>query len=308
MNYTFKEYLKLSPEVESALAEGRPVLALESTILSHGMPYPVNTQFAAEAEQTARQNGAVPATCAVIDGVLRVGLSESELQRMCQGQNIEKLSRRDLPMAVTAKRTGATTVATTMILAHMAGIEVFATGGLGGVHRGAAESFDISADLQELAKTSVTVVSAGVKSILDIGLTLEYLETFGVPVIGLTTAHFPAFYSRESGFGVDYAAKDEAEAAAIVRAKWNLGLAGGVVIANPVPQRWAQPKERMDAVTAEALAAAERQGIKGKKITPFLLDYIVKATGGDSLATNRALALSNIEKGARIAMALSQTR
>ena len=296
-----KDYLSITPEVSSALKDGRPVVALESTILSHGMPYPENLAFAAEIEKIIRAEGAVPATIAIIDGVLKVGLSQSELELMCRGENVAKVSRRDLPVMCALGRTGATTVASTMIIASLAGIRVFATGGIGGVHRGAETTMDISADLQELRKTSVVVVCAGAKMILDIGLTLEYLETMGVPVLGLRTADFPAFYCRKSGFEVDHEAKDEAEIARIAKVKWDLGLTGGILVGNPVPEEYAMDFDQMNAVIEKCIASAKADGIKGKATTPYLLAHIVEATGGESLKTNIQLAYNNARAAAKIA-------
>lgn len=294
-------YLDVAPEVAEALAAGLPVVALESTILSHGMPYPENLSFAAEVENIIRKNGAVPATIAVIGGRLKVGLNQEDLALMCRGENVAKVSRRDLPVVLSKGTVGATTVATTMLIAEMAGIRVFATGGIGGVHRGAPKTFDISADLQELAHTSVAVVCAGAKSILDIGLTLEYLETMGVPVLGYQTEHFPAFYSRESGFDADARIDTAKEMADILDKKWSLGMKGGVVIGNPVPEDCALDFDKMEAVTKEALAAADAAGVHGKRITPFLLAYIKDHTGGESLQTNIRLAYHNAEVAAQIA-------
>ncbi len=303
-----KNYIEVLPEVEKAVASGKPVLALESTILSHGMPYPENMAFAKKAEEIARSYGVVPATAAIINGKLKVGLTEAELEIMCKAENVAKVSRRDLPVLVATGATGATTVATTMVLAAMAGIEVFATGGLGGVHRGAEVSFDISADLQELANTPVAVVCAGCKSILDIDLTLQYLETYGVPVLGLDTDEFPAFYSRKSGFGVDYNAKTAKAVAEIARAKWDLGLKGGIVVANPVPEEFEIPFETMEPVILKALEEAKAAGVRGKDITPFLLAKLVSITGGDSLHTNQELAYHNIAKGAEIALEIARLK
>lgn len=297
-----KDYLYILPEVENAVKEGKPVVALESTILSHGMPWPENLEFARKVEQIVRDNGAVPATTAIINGKLKVGLNEQELEMMCRGEGVEKVSRRDLPIMIATGKTGATTVASTMILASLAGIRVFATGGIGGVHRGAETTMDISADLQELAHTPVAVVCAGAKMILDIGLTLEYLETMGVPVLGMKTEDFPAFYCRKSGFGVDYAAKDEADAAKVLKAKWDLGLQGGVLVANPVPEEYALDFDEMSAVIDRALESAEKDGIKGKHTTPYLLAHIVEFTGGKSLATNLQLAYHNAQVAAKLAV------
>ena len=301
-----KKYMDITPEVEQTVREGRPVVALESTILSHGMPYPENVAFAAEVERVIRAEGAVPATLAVIDGRLKAGLTAQELERMCRGEGVLKASRRDLPIVIAQKLTAATTVATTMILANLAGIRIFATGGIGGVHRGGEDSMDISADLQELAHTPVAVVCAGAKMILDIGRTLEYLETMGVPVLGMDTDDFPAFYCRKSGFGVDCNCKTAADVAAIAKAKWELGLQGGMLIGNPVPQEYAMDFDEMSATIDKALAAAEEAGVKGKNITPFLLAHIVELTGGDSLKTNMQLAYNNARAAAKIAVELAK--
>ena len=301
-----RKYMDITPEIELAVHTGRPVVALESTILSHGMPYPENLTFAREVERIIRAEGAVPATMAIIDGRLKAGLTEEELERMCRADGVIKASRRDLPIVVANKLTAATTVATTMILANMAGIHIFATGGIGGVHRGGEDSMDISADLQELAHTPVAVICAGAKMILDIGRTLEYLETMGVPVLGLDTDDFPAFYCRKSGFGVDFNAKTPEDVAAIAKVKWDMGLAGGMLIGNPVPEEYAMDFDEMSAVIDKAMAQAEEAGVKGKNITPFLLAHIVELTGGDSLKTNIQLAYNNARAAAKIAVALSQ--
>ena len=301
-----RKYMDITPEIELAVHTGRPVVALESTILSHGMPYPENLTFAREVERIIRAEGAVPATMAIIDGRLKAGLTEEELERMCRADGVIKASRRDLPIVVANKLTAATTVATTMILANMAGIHIFATGGIGGVHRGGEDSMDISADLQELAHTPVAVICAGAKMILDIGRTLEYLETMGVPVLGLDTDDFPAFYCRKSGFGVDYNAKTPADVAAIAKVKWDMGLMGGLLIGNPVPDQYAMDFDEMSAVIDRALAMADEAGVKGKNITPFLLAHIVELTGGDSLKTNIQLAFNNARAAARIAVELSK--
>lgn len=297
-----KQYLDITPEIEAAIESGKPVVALESTILSHGMPYPQNLGFAARVEKVVRDEGAVPATLAIIDGRMKVGLTAPELERMCRAEGVAKVSRRDLPILLAQKGTGATTVASTMIIAALAGIRIFATGGIGGVHRGAQQTMDISADLQELAHTPVAVVCAGAKMILDIGLTLEYLETMGVPVLGLDTDDFPSFYCRKSGFGVDYNAKTPADAARIAKVKWDLGLAGGLLIGNPVPEEYAMDFDEMSAVIDRALAAAQEAGVRGKDTTPFLLAHIVEYTGGRSLATNIELACHNAQQAARIAV------
>ena len=300
------QFMDITDEIRQAVAEGKPVVALESTILSHGMPYPQNLEFAREVEKTIRAEGAVPATMAVIDGRLKAGLTEEELVRMCEAKGVLKVSRRDLPIVVAKKLTGATTVATTMILADLAGIRVFATGGIGGVHRGGEVTMDISADLQELAHTPVAVVCAGAKMILDIGRTLEYLETMGVPVLGLGTEDFPAFYCRKSGYRVDARVDSPAEAAAVLKAKWDLGLAGGLLIGNPVPEAYAMDFDEMSAVIGRVLKKAEEAGVKGKDITPFMLAHIVEETGGESLATNIQLAFNNARAAAKIAVELSK--
>ena len=301
-----KNYLDIAPEVKSAVEAGKPVVALESTILSHGMPYPENLTFAAEVERIIRAEGAVPATMAIIDGRMKVGLSAGELELMCKGENVAKVSRRDLPIILAQGGTGATTVASTMILASLAGISVFATGGIGGVHRGAETSMDISADLQELAHTPVAVVCAGAKMILDIGLTLEYLETMGVPVLGYQTEDFPAFYCRKSGFGVDARVENAAGVARIAKTKWDLGLGGGMLIGNPVPEEYALDFDEMSAVIDKALEGANKEGVRGKNITPYMLAHIVEFTGGKSLATNIQLAYNNAKVAAQIAVELAK--
>lgn len=301
-----KKYMDVTSEIEEAVRTGKPVVALESTILSHGMPYPENVAFAKEIEKIIRDEGAVPATMAVIEGRLKAGLAEDELLLMCKGEGVLKASRRDLPIVVAKKQTAATTVATTMILSDLAGVRIFATGGIGGVHRGGEDSMDISADLQELAHTPVAVVCAGAKMILDIGRTLEYLETMGVPVLGMDTDDFPAFYCRKSGFGVDANCKTPADVAAIAKVKWDMGLAGGMLIGNPVPEEYAMDFDEMSAVIDKAMAAAEEAGVKGKNITPFLLAHIVELTGGDSLKTNMQLAFNNARAAAKIAVELAK--
>ena len=298
------QLIQLSPEVAAARAEGRPVVALESTIIAHGMPWPQNLETAREVEDVIRAEGAVPATIAVIGGRIRVGLTSEELTQLAQAPDAMKLSRRDLPYAIATGQLGATTVAATMICAHLAGIEVFVTGGFGGVHRGGQESFDISADLQELARTPVAVVCAGAKSILDLGLTLEYLETHGVPVLSIGQDNFVAFFTPDSGLKADFRMDEAGAQARFIRAKWALGLAGGVVVSNPVPAAAAMPRDQIDAITAQALAEAEVQGVQGKAITPFLLARIKALTGGSSLATNIALVKNNAVAGARLARAL----
>lgn len=299
-----KDYLDVLPEIQEALDHNKPVVALESTILSHGMPYPENVDFAAEVEKVVRAEGAIPATTALINGRIKVGLSLAELQTMCKAENVGKVSRRDMATYLATKKNGATTVATTMICAAMAGVKVFATGGIGGVHRGGEVTMDVSADLQELKQTPVAVVCAGAKQILDIGRTLEYLETMGVPVLGNGTSDFPAFYCRKSGFGVDYAAKDEAEIASIIKTKWELNLEGGVLIGNPIPEQYALDFDEMEAVINKALAEADEKGVRGKEITPFLLAKIKEITKGVSFASNVQLAYNNARVAAKIAKEL----
>ena len=299
-----KQYLDVLPEIQHALDHNLPVVALESTILSHGMPYPENVSFAAEVEKVVRAEGAVPATTALIDGRIKVGLSPSELETMCKAENVGKVSRRDMATYLATKKNGATTVATTMICAAMAGVKVFATGGIGGVHRNGEVTMDVSADLQELKQTPVAVVCAGAKQILDIGRTLEYLETMGVPVLGNNTSDFPAFYCRKSGFGVDYAAKDETEIASIIKMKWDLGLEGGVLIGNPIPEEYALDYDYMEGVINTALTEADEKGVRGKDITPFLLARIKEITKGVSFASNVQLAYNNARVAARISKAL----
>lgn len=300
-----QSFLLFSPEVTAARNAGLPVVALESTIISHGMPYPQNVQTAREVERIIRDAGAVPATIAIIDGRICVGLNEEQLERLGTAQDAIKVSRRDLAYVLSQKLLGATTVAATMICAELAGIEVFVTGGIGGVHRGAETSFDISADLQELAATNVAVVCAGVKSILDIGLTLEYLETHGVPVVSVGQPGFPAFFTRESGFKADFQLDTPQQQADFIRTKWQLGLEGGVVVSNPVPAESAMPKEEIDRITEQALKEADAQGVTGKAVTPFLLARIKELTEGRSLATNIALVKHNALVGARLAVALN---
>ena len=295
-------YLEISPEVQAALAEGKPVVALESTIISHGMPYPQNVETAMNVEQIVRQNGAVPATIAIIGGKLKAGLSADEIEYLGKkGYAVTKASRRDLPVLVARGEDGATTVATTMIIAAMAGIKVFATGGIGGVHRGAEVTMDISADLEELARTPVLVVCAGAKSILDLGLTLEYLETKGVPVIGYGTEELPAFYTRKSGFGVDYRLDTPEEVAAAFRAKLEMNLGGGMLVTNPIPEQYSMDPDVINKAIDEAVAEANAQGIRGKQTTPFLLAKIKDITGGDSLASNIRLVYNNAALAAKVA-------
>ena len=302
-----KNHLVLDPSVSAAIADGKPVVALESTIISHGMPYPKNVETALLVEQKVRDNGAIPATIAVIGGRMKAGLSIDDIELLGkQALNVRKVSRRDLPMTLSRSENGATTVASTMIIAAYAGIKIFATGGIGGVHRGAGATFDISADLQELARTNVAVVCAGAKSILDIGLTLEYLETHGVPVVGFQTSDFPAFFTRKSGFKVDYTVNSEKELAAMLQTKWAIEpLAGGVIVANPVPQEFEADARMIDKAIKKALDYAAEQGIKGKAITPFLLAEIERRTEGASLRTNIQLVLNNAALAARLAVAYS---
>ena len=297
-----KNYLDLSPEVDAALKSGKPVVALESTIISHGMPYPQNVETALRVEQTIREGGAVPATIAVIGGRLKAGLTEAEIEYLGKkGTAVTKASRRDLPVLVARKQDGATTVTTTMIIAALAGIKVFATGGIGGVHRGAETTMDISADLEELARTPVMVICAGAKSILDLGLTLEYLETKGVPVIGYGTEELPAFYTRKSGFKVDYRVDTPEELAAIFKAKQEMGLVGGMLVTNPIPEEYSMDADRINQAIDEAVADAKRLGILGKETTPYLLARIKDLTGGDSLASNIQLVLNNARLAAKTA-------
>lgn len=301
------KYLDISPEVKAALDEGRPVVALESTIISHGMPYPRNVETALSVEQTIRDNGAVPATIAVIGGRLKAGLSHEEIEHLGKaGRAVTKASRRDLPALCARGIDGATTVTTTMIIAHMAGIKIFATGGIGGVHRGAETTMDISADLEELAQTPVMVVCAGAKSILDLGLTLEYLETHGVPVIGYGTDELPAFYTRKSGFGVDYRVDSPAELAAMFKAQRELEYRGGMLVTNPIPEEYSMDKAVIDAAIEEALRQCVEQGIKGKDTTPFLLAKVVELTGGDSLESNIKLVMNNARVAALTAAELAK--
>jgi pseudouridylate synthase len=300
-----KNYLSISPEVEAALKNGKPVVALESTIISHGMPYPQNVETALKVEQTIRENGAVPATIAIIGGRLKAGCTPEEIEYLGRkGQAVTKASRRDLPVLVARGEDGATTVTTTMIIAAMAGIRVFATGGIGGVHRGAEKTMDISADLEELAETPVMVVCAGAKSILDLGLTLEYLETKGVPVIGYGTDELPAFYTRRSGFKVDYRIDTPEDLAAAFRAKLEMGLRGGMLVTNPIPEEYSMDADYINHAIDEAVAEAERLGIHGKATTPFLLAKIKDLTGGDSLAANIQLVLNNARLAAKTAACL----
>ena len=297
-------YLDIKPEVAQALAEGKPVVALESTIISHGMPYPQNVQTALNVERIVREHGAVPATIAVIGGRLKAGLTEEEIEYFGKkGQDIAKASRRDLAVLCARGEDGATTVTTTMIIAHMAGIRVFATGGIGGVHRGAETTMDISADLEELGQTPVMVVCAGAKSILDLGLTLEYLETKGVPVVGYGTKELPAFYTRQSGFSVDYRMDTPAELAKAFKTQNDLGFPGGMLVTNPIPEEYAMPLDTINAAIDKAISECEAKGIHGKETTPFLLARVAELTGGNSLASNIQLVYNNAALAAETAVA-----
>ncbi len=302
----YKNYLDISEEVKAALANNQAVVALESTIISHGMPYPKNVETALNVEKIVRDNGAIPATIAILNGRLKVGLSPEEIEFLGKAPNVQKTSRRDIPFIIAKGLTGATTVASTMILAAMAGIKVFATGGIGGVHRGAETSFDISADLLELAQTDVAVVCAGAKSILDIALTLEYLETNGVPVVGYQTDELPAFYTSKSGFGVDYRVDTPKELAQALKTKWDLKLKGGMIVANPIPKAYEMDPKVINDAILEAVKQQNEQGIKGKESTPFLLAKVKELTGGDSLDSNIQLVYNNAKVGAQIAVELSK--
>ncbi|WP_432359157.1 pseudouridine-5'-phosphate glycosidase [Sporosarcina sp. UB5] len=300
-----KQYLSYSQEVQEAMAAGKPVVALESTIISHGMPYPQNVQTAREVEQIIRDNGAVPATIAIIDGKIKIGLSDEELEMFGNSQGVAKVSRRDIAYLIATKQLGATTVAATMICAALADIKIFVTGGIGGVHRGAETTMDISADLEELAQTDVAVICAGAKSILDLGLTLEYLETNGVPVVGYGTDVLPAFFTRESDFGLNIRADKPETVADMLRVKWDLGLKGGAVIANPIPEADAMDKAFIDGIIEAALKEAEELHIAGKDVTPFMLGKVKDLTEGTSLEANIALVKNNAVVGAQIAVALN---
>ena len=301
---TYNNYIRISDEVKNAIENNLPLVALESTIISHGMPYPQNFDTATEVKNIEKKNNVVPATIAVINGIIKIGLNESDLKILSTDKNILKASRRDIPVIISQKLNAATTVSATMICANFASIKIFATGGIGGVHRNAENTLDISADLTELGITNVAVVSAGVKSILDIGLTLEYLETLGVPVIGYKTLEFPAFYSRESGFKSNYRMDTPKEIADALRIKWELGLTGGAVIANPVPKAYSMDKKIIDKAILTALKKAETKGISGKEVTPFLLSEIKDITEGKSLDTNIRLVLNNAGLAAEIACSL----
>ncbi|MFD2707155.1 pseudouridine-5'-phosphate glycosidase [Salibacterium lacus] len=301
-----KSFITLSEEVHTAQVEGKPVVALESTIISHGMPYPQNVQTARDVEQIIREGGAVPATIALLDGQIKIGLSDEELDLLARSEGVAKASRKDLPYLAATGKHGATTVAATMICAAMADIPVFVTGGIGGVHRGAEHSMDISADLEELARTNVAVVCSGAKSILDLGLTMEYLETKGVPVMGYKTDQLPAFFTRSSEFPVHFRVDEADEAASTLHAKWEMEMEGGAVIANPIPEDYAMKEEVISEVIEKAVQEAENLGITGKDVTPFLLQKIQESTGGQSLDANIALVKHNAEIGAAIAAELNK--
>ncbi|EMR07262.1 Pseudouridine-5'-phosphate glycosidase [Bhargavaea cecembensis DSE10] len=301
-----KQYLEFSKEVQEAIEAGKPIVALESTIISHGMPYPQNVQTAREVEQIVRDGGAVPATMALIDGKIKIGLSDDELEMFGNADNVAKASRRDIGYLLATKQLGATTVAATMICADLAGIRVFVTGGIGGVHRGAETTMDISADLDELGKTNVAVVCAGAKSILDIGLTLEYLETKGVPVVGYGTDELPAFFTRKSGFPLSISTDSAEDVAGMLKAKWDLGLEGGAVIANPIPEEDELDPAFINGIIENALKEAEENGISGKETTPFLLGKVKDLTEGKSLVANIALVKHNAKVGTQIAVAYNE--
>lgn len=303
-----KEYIALSEEVKKAKEQGQPIVALESTIISHGMPYPQNVQTAREVEQIIRDNGAVPATIAIVDGKIKIGLSDEELEMFGKSSGVAKASRRDLAYLLATKKLGATTVAATMICAALADIHIFVTGGIGGVHRGAETTMDISADLEELAQTNVAVICAGAKSILDLGLTLEYLETKGVPVIGYQTDVLPAFYTRSSKFAVNFRVDDVETISNTLKTKWDLDLKGGAVIANPIPEEHAMDEKTITDVIETALKEAEEQHISGKEVTPFLLAKVKELTGGKSLESNIALVKNNAVLGAKIAVNLASLK
>lgn len=298
------KYIDLSQEVKEAMDQSRPIVALESTIISHGMPYPQNLETAMKVEEIIREEGAVPATIAIIDGRIKVGLNKQDLEIMATSKDIAKVSRRDMAAIISKKQKGATTVASTMIIADMAGIRVFVTGGIGGVHREAQQTFDISADLEELANTNVAVVCAGAKSILDIGLTLEYLETRGVPVLGYKTGEFPAFYTRQSGYGVDYSVDSPRELAHIISTKWELGLEGGLVIGNPIPKEYEMDYEAITNAIEGAVKECKVKNITGKGVTPFILAKVKEITQGRSLTANIELVYNNARLGAQIAKEL----
>lgn len=295
------KYIEIHPDIQKAIDEKRAVVALESTIISHGMPYPENVAMALKVEKIIKSEGAMPATIAIIDGIIKVGLTEDEIKYLAQKKDVLKVSKRDFGYCVSQKKTGATTVSGTMLVANMAGIKVFATGGIGGVHRGAELSFDISRDLEELAELDVAVICAGAKSILDLGLTLEYLETKGVELIGYQTKELPAFYSRESGFDLEIKLDSPKEIANLMKAKWSLGIKGGMVIANPIPKAYSQDAKMMNEIITKALEEAKQQGIKGKDVTPFLLAKVKDLTKGVSLEANLELVYNNARLAAQIA-------
>ena len=300
------DYLDIHPDVENAIKNSEPVVALESTIISHGMPYPKNVETALMVEETIRSNKAVPATIAIINGKLKVGLTNDEIEYLATNEEVKKVSRRDLPITVAQKLSGSTTVASTMIIASLAKIAIFATGGIGGVHRGAENTMDISADLEELANTNVCVICAGAKAILDLGLTLEYLETKGVPVIGYKTSELPAFYSSESGFDVDYKIDSAQEIAEILKTKWDLSLDGGVLVTNPIPIAFELETGVMNDAINQALIEADNNKIFGKKITPYLLSKVNEITQGKSLEANIKLIQNNADLAAKIALHYSK--
>jgi len=300
------DYLDIHPDVENAIKNNEPVVALESTIISHGMPYPKNVETALMVEETVRSNNAVPATIAIINGKLKVGLTNDEIEYLATNEEVKKVSRRDLPITVAQKLSGSTTVASTMIIASLAKIAIFATGGIGGVHRGAENTMDISADLEELANTNVCVICAGAKAILDLGLTLEYLETKGVPVIGYKTSELPAFYSSESGFDVDYKIDSAQEIAEILKTKWDLSLDGGVLVTNPIPVAFELETGVMNDAINQAIIEADNNKISGKKITPYLLSKVNEITQGKSLEANIKLIQNNADLAAKIALHYSK--
>jgi len=303
---TFSDYLDIHPDVEDAIKDKKPIVALESTIISHGMPYPKNVETALMVEEAVRSNGAIPATIAIINGRLKVGLTNEEIEFLATNEGIKKVSRRDLAITVAQKQSGSTTVASTMIIANLAKIVVFATGGIGGVHRGGENTLDISADLEELANTNVCVVCAGAKAILDLGLTLEYLETKGVPVIGYKTSELPAFYSSESGYDVDYKIDSTLEIAKILKTKWDLPIDGGVLVTNPIPVAFELETSIMNEAINQAIIEADNENITGKKITPFLLSKVNEITQGKSLDANIKLIQNNADLAAKIALHYSK--
>jgi pseudouridylate synthase len=304
----FEKYLDIHPEVQDALDSGKAVVALESTIISHGMPFPQNRDTAVRCQEIIREKGAVPATIGILKGRPTIGLDRAQIEVMATDDSVIKVSRRDLPFVVSQERNGATTVASSMILAHMAGIQIFVTGGIGGAHRGAHKTFDVSADLMELAQTDVAVVCSGCKSIIDIGLTLEYLETHGVPIVGYMTDEFPAFYTRKSGFKVDFRVETPEELARAIQAKWDLKLQGGLVISNPIPEEFAMSQDLINESIDEAVEKADQLDIRGKELTPFLLSEIESYTRGESLKSNQELVYSNTYLAAELAVSLAKIR